>query len=1317
MSRRELAVIPLWQKRLHQGARVLGWVVGVAVISLAVLMALAQLLLPTLANHPEWVAAQLSTKLHRPVTFQSLEGHWQPAGPLFVMRGVTVEAGDGGAPLHIPETEMKLDFGGWLLPGRHLINLRARGLQLDLSRDADGAWHINGIGLAGGHERQNPAFEKLSVGLWLRDVRLDITDNRIGKHYALLADQLRLSRQGSRIRVGALLRREGVPGQLRGAGNFREDGADGKLWISGTDIDFRALSSGIDMGGYTAESGSGSFESWLDWRDAKVVRSLTRFHIAQLSVTNPDGAHASAPALDGLAELTVRGDGYTLRWASDEGGALAASLRGIGTDQAQVEVNARQLQLAPLVPWLALKPQLSPALAHWVGEGRPRGELSQARLRWNHADGLQLLDASFDGLAIDPVGKLPGVDGLHGELRGDVEALSLTLPTQSTVLRFPHTFREPFTMSQFGGDIAFWHEDDAWHIGVAPLAFQGVGFGGEARGEVALPDAGGRPFMDLYASISHADVEAAKLFWPIDSMSPAAIQWLDQALVSGKLDNADVLVRGDLADWPFHHNEGRFEAHAALSDLELDYGKDWPHAEGINATASFVNSSMLVEASAGQSLGNKVEHAVAVIPELGHTVLDLNVSGNGTGASMMEFVRKSPIGIHQADVLSKFNLGGTGAFNFHLSLPVADASHLVLDGRAQLNGVDFNAPEWNLKLDKLTGPATFDKAGFHAGPLDTSFRGQPSKLDLAIAGATGQADTLLAAKLTGRYSMGELTQGYKQLDWLSQVSSGRSDFTIGFGIIHTGGTAATTQQLNLDSNLTGMTLDFPVPLKKAADATLPLHMDMNLPMEGSDVQLSVGQVVRARLRLPQNANQSLAATFAFGTKVPDTIPDQGIRIRGRATKLDVTGWVQYAASGSSTGGPGLESIDVNTDQALVFGHPFANMHLLATSQADGLTVDVDSAALAGRFAIPLADLNKRGVTARLQRLYWPKDAPSAKGTVADTTATAAQAASASSAPAVAVPPINPAATGITPSALPAFHLWVSDLRFGDSKLGDARLETWPTDRGMHIDQLRTLSRGVQINGTGDWDGTAGESHSHMRIDFAADNLGEMLGAFGFEGLFAGGKVHSQLDASWPGAPSAMELGNMAGKLSINITDGRMPEVAPGVARIFGLVSVLELPRRLSLDFGDVFGKGLAFDAIVGDFKLGDGSANTDNLQIRSPAAEISIKGRTGVRAKDYDLLVQAIPHAGNSLPIVGAVVGGPIGIAAGFLAQGLLGKGINHAASARYSITGSWEKPVITLIEKRDVPVAPATPPLQGVVPVTPLLQGVTPAPATSTGR
>jgi uncharacterized protein YhdP len=236
---------------------------------------------------------------------------------------------------------------------------------------------------------------------------------------------------------------------------------------------------------------------------------------------------------------------------------------------------------------------------------------------------------------------------------------------------------------------------------------------------------------------------------------------------------------------------------------------------------------------------------------------------------------------------------------------------------------------------------------------------------------------------------------------------------------------------------------------------------------------------------------------------------------------------------------------------------------------------------------------------------------------------------------------------------------------------------------MHIEQLRALSSRVQINASGDWNGSASNSRTHMRINFSAEDLGAMLGALGFDGLVNGGKTHDQLDASWPGSPSALSLATMDGTLSIHVNDGRIPEAtSPGVGRLLGLVSLAEVPRRLTLDFGDVFGKGLAFDSIAGDFHLANGNATTDNLLIAGSAANISITGRTGLRAKDYDQEMRVVPHVGNSLPLVGAVVGGPIGAAAGFAVQGLLGRGLNQAASARYKITGTWDKPVMTLIEK-----------------------------------
>jgi len=1288
-----------WRGRWRRAARGLGWTAGVLLIALAIMVALAQLLLPLVANHPAWVAAQLSQRLQRPVSIDAMEGHRTRTGPSLVLHGVTigVPAGESGSPLRIPSSMLKLDFGGWLWPSRHLLNLHVSGLKLDILHGRDGRWRLNGIGTDTTAPRQQVSLRGVSLDLWLDDVRVDIADEALDRHYALAARRLRLSHRGGHLRVGGELRRTGAAGSLSVAGRFRDDGSAGKLWLGADRVDIPAVLQGVDLDGYTANRGRGRLGLWIDWRDRHIVSATVRADLGDLRITAPDHGSVDVPALRGVASLRRDGDDYELRWAGDQGGALVLALHRPTDGPRRLSVAARDLQLAPLLPWLALKSGLSSGVAQWLGDGHPHGELSRLALHWSETAGLQSIELAFGGVGIDAVGALPGLSGLRGALRGDREALSLELPEQATTLTLPHLFRQPLALSKLGGTLAFWPDGDGWHLGADALDIDGDGFAGQVRGQVLLPAQGGKPFVDLYAAVDHADVTATRLFLPPSTSPHGTVAWLDTALAGGTLDSAQVLLHGNLADWPFRHNEGRFEAHANISDLTLDYGHgEWPQAEGVDVVASFVNNGLLAEASGGQSLGVKVDKAVAVIPDYALGLLDLNVSGHGTARDMLTFARQSPVARHEADVLAKMKLAGSATFDFHLALPLHDVQSVHLAGNARLRATDLAAPDWNLALGKLAGPLRFDAHGLQAGPLSGTFHGQPSTLELAVGAATGDPSVMLAASMSGHYAMADLVSDYPSLDWLGKLGRGRSDFTVGFSIADADGTTPATQTLRVDSSLDGTALDLPAPLGKSADGSLPLHVAMTLPVDGGDVQVSLGQVMRGHLRLPQDTSDSgnpgarkpLAGALAFGGDMPTALPPRDLRILGRAGTLDVTGWVQRAAAGAGGDGPGLESVDVSADHAEWFGQPLGAMRIRAGVQPDALSVDVTGPALAGNFSIPRQELAKRGITARLQRLYWPKEtAEPHKPAAASAPVTVP-----TNGPGPAVAAESPSSdTGIAPASVPPLHLWVSDLRLGTARLGEARLESWPTAEGMHIDQLRALSSRVQITGSGDWNGTASDSRTHMRIEFAAENLGGMLTALGYTGLFEGGKTHDELDASWPGSPSALALANMRGTLKVNVSDGRIPEVPPGMGRLFGLVSMAELPRRLTLDFGDVFGKGLAFDAITGDFTLADGNATTDNLLIQGPAARISISGRTGLRNRDYDQQVTVVPHVGNSLPIVGAVVAGPIGAAAGIAMQGLLGKGLNRAAGARYHISGSWDKPVMTLVEKHEVP-ASATP-------------------------
>jgi uncharacterized protein YhdP len=282
---------------------------------------------------------------------------------------------------------------------------------------------------------------------------------------------------------------------------------------------------------------------------------------------------------------------------------------------------------------------------------------------------------------------------------------------------------------------------------------------------------------------------------------------------------------------------------------------------------------------------------------------------------------------------------------------------------------------------------------------------------------------------------------------------------------------------------------------------------------------------------------------------------------------------------------------------------------------------------------------------------------------------------------------------VAPASLPPLHLRVDDFQLGKASFGSARFDSHPVPGGMQVDMLESQSPNVKMSARGDWTGGIIENRTNMSIELSAQSLGRMMDALGFPGLIDGGNTKATIDASWLGPPSAFALAKLDGTLGIDVAEGRILDVEPGAGRLFGLFSLTEIPRRLSLDFTDFFQSGLGFNSITGTFRLAGGNAYTDGLKIKSPAADIVVSGRTGLRSKDYDQLMDVQPHAGSTLPIVGALAAGPVGAAAGLVMQGLLNKPIGKAVARRYKVSGSWEKPQITQLTRTRSTRMPGTMP------------------------
>jgi len=163
--------------------------------------------------------------------------------------------------------------------------------------------------------------------------------------------------------------------------------------------------------------------------------------------------------------------------------------------------------------------------------------------------------------------------------------------------------------------------------------------------------------------------------------------------------------------------------------------------------------------------------------------------------------------------------------------------------------------------------------------------------------------------------------------------------------------------------------------------------------------------------------------------------------------------------------------------------------------------------------------------------------------------------------------------------------------------------------------------------------------------------------------------------------------------------------------LMGLLNITALQRRLTLDFRDLFQKGLGFDSVTGRFELRDGSLHTQDLTIKSPSSLIEITGRTGIVARDYDQVVSVTPSLQSALPIAGVVAGGPVAGAAMLVVQGLVGKQFDKIGRVRYSVRGPWADPMVERIEGQ----APGTSAPPGPTPERPPAEKAPPAPSGAT--
>jgi uncharacterized protein (TIGR02099 family) len=1300
------ASVPLAVRLLRLAADV----IVLAVAAVCVLLLLVRFVaFPRIEAHRDDIAAELGRRIGQPVSIGAIVTGWDGWNPRLSIRGFTVSdrADPAAKVLELPRVDLVVSWTSLPLFDLSLRELALESPRIAVRRDPQGLIHVAGLAIDPAVPRDDTA-----VSAWL------LRQRRIVVHDALVTwtDELRhtpqlvLDRVELRIEQGFGEHRFGLTGvpppelaapiDLRGefqAVSLREwQRARGRTYLRLDYADLAAWREWLPLP-VSIDSGKGAVRLWFDFAEGAPrtitadveladVRARLAPDLPPVDLLHVAGRIAGGQS-DGRRELTTR----ALTFAARDGTALAPTDLSWRHDAArdgraaQGQIAFDRLELAPisaLAAQLPLPESLRTSLARFA----PRGTLRNAKGTWEGPAGAPekyTLSATLTDVAFNGSESIPGVAGLTGRLDASDARGTLTLDHHPLTIALPGVLAAPVALDTAAARIG-WTLGASTIVQVDDAAFSNVDFAGTASGSWRA-EASGPGSVDLRAQVTRASVGPLSRYLP-RQLAPPVRDWLLRALVKGTTSDARLVVKGNLAEFPFPQNRnGQFLVTMKARDGTLDYADGWPQISAIEADLRFEGTRLAIDAARGTVLGATIGRTHVEIPDLREHPARLHIAGEAEAPTgeFLSFIAQSPVAAWTGHAVDGVQAAGRGRLALSIDLALAPNPMPQIAGEFQF--VD-NQVQWpglpplakvNGKL-ALTGKdvqARDITAELFAGPMRLTAQSGDGRVRVAASGTANIASVRQA------FDLPLIDRVSGSTDWQLSVD-GRGE-SIGWVV---------------ESSLKGATVDLPAPLGKAADEPMPLRIGRRELRGGREDALTFdyGRLARVLVHRQLAGVPAVDRALVLVGKAVDRAAEAdrtGLWIRADMPTLNVDDWLAFqrsaearsttatasaearpptatgatAAAGASTA-LAIQGVDLEAGVLQALGRRFDAMKVTGRRSGNDWRLTLDGRDVAGtatwQGATP-AQPNGR-VVARLARSRPPG-------------------------PGELVPwsgAVEPERAAGAANPWPAIDMSSEAFYNHDRNVGRLEVLAHPSGADWQIEKLALVNDAGRIDAAGVWrGGRAPQTRLDVKLD--VKEAGAFLARFAMPDAIRNAPTTIEGQLAWAGAPSDFDYPSLSGSFRVQSGAGQFLKADPGVGRLLGVLSLQALPRRISLDFRDVFSEGFAFDSVVGTVRIQNGVMHTAAFRLAGPAATVDIAGDVDLAHETQQLRVRVQPSLSSSVsaasaalfianPLVGAAVG-----AGTLLAQKFLNQPIEQLFAYEYGVSGGWDDPVVQRLSAR----------------------------------
>lgn len=1292
-----LPVRLLWRSLNHLTRLTVATTAIIALLCALTIITMRYWVLPDIERHHDRITRSLSEAMGNPIRIGRIEGDWNGLSPHLKLTDVRLLDAHNQTALALPQIDARVSWLSILAAELRLSSLEIDRPELLIRRDALGKTFIGNVALSTqGTDNDLANWLLHQSRMAVHNAQIVWLDEQRGAPpLALNQVNLRIENLFSHhqfalraVPPAALATPLDVRGDFRGRSfdNLRE--WRGQIYTHLDHTDLLGWRPWLNLPEQLS-SGRGAIRGWLAVADGGFSQFTADLSLRDLSTRLGDNVPTmNVDFLYGRASWQTVENGWEvstrhLSMRLENGLRLSPtdfhfrSIPANAEHPASGELRANLLQLESLVSLANFLPMDATQRARLDAYG-PRGRVSNLELQWEGAPPSQggeqvpkfRIKGEFDKLSLQPVGGMPGFSGLTASVDGSDSGGNLAIQSHELTLDSNGALREALFFKHLTGQLNWQREGREWDIKLENVSVANDDLAGTLYGSYQTKaDTPGA--LDLTVSLTRGDLRRAARYTPFIALDKKDNDWLNAAMLSGHTEDFRLRIKGNLADFPLDGTkDAMFEITAHGENVAVAFAPNWPTIENISGEFSIRGNKLEVRAPRATMLGANIHDLTIALTDMNSPDMPLEIKGQAEAgnATYLDFIQKSPVRGYIKGFTDAMTASGNGHLELFARIPLRGDTPVSVAGSLQVQHSDLDMGANVPMLRDTNGTLTFSESGMKASDVTAAILGGPARLSIQTA-----AGGVVNASAHGRANLDELRklQRHPLLASLRGATNWDAEISM----------AGKSAQIRLNSSLLGISSTLPAPLTKRAAEVWPLHFEKDSLDDGQDeISAQLGKVLNAKLQRSEENGVSaikrgvivLGAPAtpepASGKKPAD--PRSGVWISGHLPTLSLQGWGGLF-SGPSGMMPPVGGGTLLVDRLSGFGMGMNDIQIGFAKRGDGVAALLSGAALNGELVWQPRGFNGTGkLTAHLRNLYWLADdqaKPAAK-------------------------PASPLETDVTatPDDLPALELSVDDFQYKNKLIGRFELVGHPDGRDWRLRRFRITNPDGSLSGDGLWhDG----HQTDLNLTLEISNAGKILARSGYPDTVKNGSGKLVANLSWPGHPDEFSYAALSGTLKLDTGKGQFLKMNPGMGKLLGILSLQALPKRITLDFNDIFSQGFEFDNINGNATIKQGVMQTRDLLIDGSSAKVTMQGTVNLNAETQDLRVTILPTLGESVSVLSAFAAGPVVGIGTLIVNKVLGNPLDKLVSFEYNVSGTWSKPnVVKLSEK---PISELTPPAE----------------------